>query len=97
MCGLVKTLNVHSTLAQEASDTTATYDGLSYLLKCRKSYATLVTFGQSGSLPEAVVASREVDELLTKMPEFLQQTKVALDLKVREQYYCERYFTQTLH
>ncbi|KJA28051.1 hypothetical protein HYPSUDRAFT_178205 [Hypholoma sublateritium FD-334 SS-4] len=78
---LVKTLNVHSTLAQEASDTTAAYEGLSYLLKCRKSYAAVVTFGQSGNLPEAVIASREVDALLAKMPEFLQQTKVSSDLK----------------
>lgn len=82
---MAKTLSVHSALAQEASDTTAAYEGLSYLLKCRESYAALVTFGQSGNLPEAVIASREVDELLAKMPGFLQQTKVSLDLKVREQ------------
>ncbi|KAF9477590.1 hypothetical protein BDN70DRAFT_880982 [Pholiota conissans] len=78
---LLSTLKKHSALLQEASDTTATYQGLAYLLRCRDSYTSLIALVQEGNLPDAVIAGRDVEELLEGMPQFLQQTNVALDLR----------------
>ncbi|KAF8967606.1 hypothetical protein BDZ97DRAFT_1903209 [Flammula alnicola] len=78
---LLTTLRTHSALAQEASDVEAVYSGLSYISRCRDAFSYLISLVNSGNLPEAVDASRKVEELLEGMPEFLKQTSVVVDLK----------------
>lgn len=80
---MIEGLKTHSDLAQEASDARIVHASLQCLQKVRNAFSELADLANAGRLPEAVLKGQEVDEAVKAMPEFLQQTHVANDLKVR--------------
>lgn len=76
-------LQAHADLAQEACDARIVHASLQCLQKVRNAYSELSDLAKAGRLPEAVSKGWEVDEVVKELPEFLQQTHMANDLKVR--------------
>ena len=85
--GLVSTVTRrfarHGALVQEATNTSIYYKALLHLSQCRRQYADLESLGQAGRLPEAILASRELDNLLGSAPTALERSKILTDFKVR--------------
>lgn len=80
---MIAGLKVHSDLAQETSDVRIVHASLQCLQRVWNTFSELAELAKAGRLSEAVSKGREVDEVVKEMPEFLQQTHVANDLKVR--------------
>lgn len=73
----------HSALAQEATNASIYYKALLHLSQCRRQYADLEALAQTGRLPEAILASRELNNLLCSAPTAVERSKVLTDFKVR--------------
>lgn len=73
----------HSALAQEATNTSIYYKSLLHLSQCQRQYTDLEALAQTGRLPEAILASRELNNLLCGAPTALERSKVLTDFKVR--------------
>ncbi|EAU90496.1 hypothetical protein CC1G_00880 [Coprinopsis cinerea okayama7 len=74
-------LQVHATLQQQANDATIIADSLAHLLKCKQQYTSLLSLVKLGKLPEAVVASSELEKTCSTSPKALENAVVLKDLK----------------
>ncbi|KAF6761606.1 hypothetical protein DFP72DRAFT_626225 [Ephemerocybe angulata] len=79
------TLKRHSTLAQETLDASVASESLAHLLKFRQHYTSVMSLVQFGKLPEAVVASIDLDELVSSAPDALKKATIMRDLQGRAQ------------
>jgi protein transport protein DSL1/ZW10 len=79
----MRTLAAHSALAQQTQDAQMNHEALSYLLKFRTAYGSLMKLVQEGHLARAVEGSASIQELLSSAPTPLPQTQVLMDIKVR--------------
>ncbi|KAF5387324.1 hypothetical protein D9757_005736 [Collybiopsis confluens] len=78
---IVKTLTAHSALAQKATNARVKHEALSYLLRCRKEFASLEELVKNGDLPEAIETCAVAQRLLDDAPTALAQADVLRDLK----------------
>ena len=74
---------------QEATNTSVYYKALLHLSQCRRQYADLEALAQAGRLPEAILASRELDKILGSAPTALARSKILTDYKVRSSSFVE--------
>lgn len=78
---LLHSLTEHATLVQENTDANVLHDCLSHLLRCRTKLEYLDSLVNAGNLPDAVAASKEIEDLLTDVPLPLVHSDVLVDLK----------------
>ena len=74
---------------QETTNTSIYYKALLHLSQCRRQYADLEALAQAGRLPEAILASRELDNLLGSAPTALERSKILTNYKVRTSNFVE--------
>lgn len=79
---LIRALEAHSTLAQQALNSEVTYEALEHLLRCRQEFDTLDALVNEGKLPEAVDACRAMESLLGAAPVALASSNAMVQLKV---------------
>lgn len=79
---LLRALEAHSTLAQQALDSEVTYEALEHLLRCRQEFDILDGLVYEGKLPEAVDACRDIERLLGHAPTALANSDAMVQLKV---------------
>lgn len=79
---LLRALEAHSALAQQALDSEVTYEALEHLLRCRQEFDTLDELVNEGKLPEAVNACRDMEVLLGEAPMALASSDTMVQLKV---------------
>ncbi|KAK0489171.1 Centromere/kinetochore Zw10-domain-containing protein [Armillaria novae-zelandiae] len=78
---LLHSLTEHAALVQENTDANVLHDCLSHLLRCRTKLESLESLVNVGNLPDAVVISQEMEDLLTDVPPPLVHSDVLVNLK----------------
>ncbi|THV02478.1 hypothetical protein K435DRAFT_775475 [Dendrothele bispora CBS 962.96] len=80
---LLRSLNAHSTLAQESTKARIIHEALSHLSKVNAEYQSLSALVQAGQLPEAFEACRHLEQQLAETPTALNESAIMVDLKRR--------------
>lgn len=80
---MLRALEAHSTLAQQALDSEVIYEALAHLLRCRQEFNILDGLVNAGKLPEAVGTCRAMEHVLGDAPVALANSDAMIQLKVK--------------